>query len=115
VGERDIKRSDWVTLAVAMSSLPLWALTRTPFWSVLLVCFIDTIGYIPTVRKSWHRPGTEQAVSYLLSCLAAGFSLGAIVEYTPSTWLYPLVLFFTNGSMWALLLARRRAAGTLAA
>ncbi|MDT8286449.1 MAG: hypothetical protein RQ748_05000 [Elusimicrobiales bacterium] len=115
VGGRDIKRADWVTLAVAMATLPLWALTKTPFWSVVIVCFIDTIGYAPTVRKSWNKPRTEQAVSYLLSCLAACFSLGAIVEYTPSTWLYPLVLVATNGSMWAFLLARRRTIGEAAA
>lgn len=110
-GERDIRRADWLTLFTALSSLPLWALTKTPFWSVLIVCFIDTIGYIPTVRKSWRKPWGELAPSYLFSCLGAGFSLLAIAEYTPSTWLYPLVLFFTNGGMWVFLLARRRAAG----
>lgn len=109
-GEKDIKRSDWVTLAVALSAIPLWILTKTPFWSVLIVCFIDTIGYIPTVRKSWLKPQEELAVSYLFSCLGAAFSLLAIRQYTPSTWLYPLVLTFSNGGMWLFLLARRRAA-----
>jgi len=107
-GEKDIKRGDWVTLAVALSAVPLWMLTRTPFWSVLIVCFIDTIGYLPTVRKSWLKPQEELAVSYLFSCLGAAFSLLAIEQYTPSTWLYPLVLTLSNGAMWLFLHARRR-------
>lgn len=108
-GEKEITRNDWLTLAVALSAIPLWVLTKTPFWSVLIVCFIDTIGYLPTVRKSLLKPHEEQAVSYLFSCLGAAFSLLAIRHYTPSTWLYPLVLTVTNGSMWLFLLARRRA------
>lgn len=112
-GEKDIRRADWATLAAALSAIPLWMITKTPFWSVLIVCFIDTIGYIPTVRKSWLKPREEQAVSYVFSCLGAGFSLLAIKQYTPSTWLYPLVLFFTNGLMWAYLMARRRALETV--
>ncbi|HNW43402.1 MAG TPA: hypothetical protein PKI19_02790 [Elusimicrobiales bacterium] len=114
-GEKDIKRLDWLTLAVALSAIPLWMATKTPFWSVLIVCFIDTIGYLPTLRKSWARPREELAISYFFSCLAAGFSLLAINQYTPSTWLYPLVLTLTNGSMWVFLLARRRAIAAEAA
>jgi hypothetical protein len=108
-GGKDIKRSDWVTLAVAVLAIPLWVITKTPFWSVLIVCCIDTIGYLPTVRKSWLKPHEETAISYLFSCLGALFSLAAIKQYTPSTWLYPLVLTFSNGAMWVFLNARRRA------
>jgi len=108
-GEKEIKPIDWVTLAVALSAIPLWVITKTPFWSVLIVCFIDTIGYLPTVRKSWLKPNEETAISYLFSCLGAAFSLVAIKQYTPSTWLYPLVLTFSNGAMWVFLNVRRRA------
>lgn len=108
-GEKNIRRADWATLAVALSALPLWAAAGTPFWSVLIVCFIDTVGYLPTVRKAWRSPGSEMAPSYLFSCLGAFFSILAIKQYTPSTWLYPLVLGVSNGSMFVFLLARRRA------
>lgn len=107
-GEKDIKRGDWITLAVALSAIPLWAAAKTPFWSVVIVCCIDTIGYWPTLRKSWLKPREELSVSYLFSCLGAVFSLLAIKQYTPSTWLYPLVLVFSNGGMWLFLHARRR-------
>lgn len=106
-GERDIRRADLVTLIVALLAIPLWVATKTPLWSVILVCLIDTIGYFPTIRKSWHKPRQETYVGYILSCLAAFFSLLAIENYTPVTWLYPVVLVISNGSMAVFLLARR--------
>ncbi len=106
-GERYIAKSDWVTLAVAFMAIPLWIATKTPFWSVLLVVIIDNIGYIPTIRKSWMKPYEEKALSYFISGACAFFSLLAIEHYTPSTWLYPLVLTFSNTGMGSLLLIRR--------
>ncbi|MBI3441095.1 MAG: hypothetical protein HY052_04730 [Proteobacteria bacterium] len=108
-GERTIKRSDWVTLAVALSAIPLWIVTKTPVWSVILVCIIDTLGYFPTVRKSWTKPQEEAARSYIFSGLGAFFSILAMEQYTVSTWLYPAVLTFTNNAMAAFLLLRRKA------
>ncbi len=106
-GERNIKRSDWITLAVALSAIPLWVVTKTPVWSVLLVCTIDTLGYFPTVRKSWTKPHEEAARSYMFSSLSSLFSVLAVEHYTLSTWLYPAVLTVTNSGMVGFLLWRR--------
>ena len=107
-GERNIKRIDWVTLAVALLAIPLWVVTKTPVWSVLLVCFIDTSGYIPTIRKVWHKPTEETALGYIISGFGSIFSLLAIEHYNLSTWLYPAVLGCTNLLMAGYILLRRR-------
>lgn len=107
-GEKHITRADWVTLCVALCAIPLWVITQTPVWSVILVCIIDTSGYLPTVRKAWHKPEQETHVGYILSSLGAFLSLLAIDNYNLSTWLYPLVLVFSNGLMATYLLLRRR-------
>lgn len=106
-GERDIRRADWVTLAVALTAVPLWVATKTPVWSVILVCLIDTSGYIPTARKVWLKPAEETPYSYILSGLGAFLSLLAIENYTPSTWLYPLVLTVSNFAMASFIFSRR--------
>ncbi|MDP2206825.1 MAG: hypothetical protein Q8K65_11025 [Alphaproteobacteria bacterium] len=106
-GEKNITRGDWITLIVALSAIPLWILTKTPLWSVILVCVIDTAGYLPTIRKSWSKPQSESALSYSLGSLGALLTLLAIENYTMATWLYPAVLVASNGAM-ALFLLRRR-------
>lgn len=106
-GERNIKSGDWVTFIIALAAIPLWVITKTPVWSVILVCMIDTLGYYPTVRKSWNKPHEESARSYMFSSMGSLFSILAIEHYTLSTWLYPAVLAITNGIMVAYLLIRR--------
>lgn len=107
-GTRDIRRADWITLLIALSAIPLWIITQTPVWSVILVCLIDTSGYIPTARKAFHKPKEETPFSYMFSCAGAFLSLLAIENYTPSTWLYPLVLTLSNMAMASFILIRRR-------
>lgn len=114
-GEKNIARADWITLAAALCAIPLWVLTKTPVWSVILVCTIDTIGYLPTARKAWHKPHEEAAWGYFLSTVGAVFSVIAIEAYTPSTWLYPAVLVVSNGMMGSYLLLRRAALKTAVA
>src|ERR1700722_6817526 len=80
-GDRGYTRGDWITLAVSLLSIPLWVITRTPLWSVILVCIIDTVGYLPTVRKAWLRPYEEPAAGYAVFALGALFSLFAIEHY----------------------------------
>ena len=62
-GEKNITGSDWTTLSAALLAVPLWVITKTPIWSVFIVCVIDTIGYFPTVRKAWNKPYQESAGS----------------------------------------------------
>jgi hypothetical protein len=113
-GEKNITRTDWITLFVALSAIPLWLVTQTPLWSVVLVCLIDTAGYLPTIRKSWTKPQSESALSYSLGALGALLALLAIENYTVATWLYPAVLVTSNGAMALFLLNRRSRLGAVA-
>lgn len=107
-GDRAYARTDWITLIVAFCAIPLWIATKTPVWSVILVCLIDSIGYLPTVRKSWRRPLEESAAGYVFFAFGAFFSLLALENFTPSTWLYPVVLVFSNAGMAVFLMLRRQ-------
>ncbi len=114
-GEKNITRGDWLTLAAAFSAIPLWVITRTPVYSVIIVCVIDTVGYAPTVRKSWHKPAEETPFSYFISSACAACAILAVDNYTLSTWLYSAVLVVSNGAMGGLILARRSALRAAAA
>ena len=106
--EHNIKRSDWVTLAIALCTIPLWMITKTPVWSVILVCLIDALGCYPTLRKSWNKPYDEAAKSYMFSGIGSFFSIIALENYTVSTWLYPLEGMCANIAIVICLLLRRK-------
>lgn len=107
-GDRSYKTGDWVTLIVSLSAIPLWIITKTPLWSVILVCIIDCVGYLPTIRKAIDKPFEEPAAGYAWFAIGALLSLAALEHYTPSTWLYPVVMVISNSAMTAFLLLRRQ-------
>jgi hypothetical protein len=106
-GDRRIGRYDRFMLGLALTGIPLWIITKTPVWSVILVCLIDSSGYFLTARKVWRKPRRETPFSYLFSCGGAFLSLLAIANYTPSTWLYPAFLTCSNLTMASYILLRR--------
>jgi hypothetical protein len=113
--EHNIRRSDWVTLTVALCAIPLWVITKTPVWSVILISTIDALGCYPTLRKAWHRPYEETVRSYIFSGLSAFFSIVALENYTVSTWLYPTEGMCANIAIVTCLMLRRKHAGKLVA
>jgi len=108
IGHKGITRSDWLLLAAALLAVPLWMITRQPLWSVLLVTGIDAIGYGPTFRKSWDRPGQESVLAFVIGGLAMLFSLLALDSYPLTNWIYPAVIVIFNGVLVGMLQARRR-------
>ena len=51
-GEKNITRSDWVCLCMALVAILLWRLAHQPLLAILLVICADLFAYIPTFRKS---------------------------------------------------------------
>lgn len=106
-GERHFTRSDWGVFLSALAAVPLWVATKDPLWSVILVCIIDTFGFFPTMRKSWHKPYEEVLMTFVLGEIGFFFALLAIENYSLTNWLYPGVVLATN-SVFILSLSYRR-------
>ena len=112
LGTKDIKSSDWIVLFVALSSIPLCVATKNPLWSVIIVVGIDTIGYIPTVRKSWTKPYEESALSWTLTIPVYILTILALESYSTTTYLYPLTFTIVNTMFVSYLFLRRRSVTT---
>ena len=106
-GERNFTRSDWAVFLSALAALPLWVVTKDPMWSVILVSVIDTFGFFPTIRKSWHKPYEEVLMTFVLGEIGFFFALLAIENYSLTNWLYPGVVLATNSVFIATLSYRR--------
>jgi hypothetical protein len=106
-GEKNIVLVDWVSLIGAGAALLLWFLTNNPLLSVVLITVIDALGFLPTFRKSYHKPYEETASTYLLSGIKFIIAIIALENLTVITWLYPASLVLMDALFVGMLLVRR--------
>lgn len=103
----NVVRADWYFFAAALAAIPMWLLTKTPLYSVLLVTAIDAIAYVPTFRKSWVWPDQESITTFALGTLKYLLSIVALPQQTLISSLYPWSLVATNTAFIAMTLFRR--------
>lgn len=105
--EITISRSDKVIFVLSLFSIPLWLITDTPLWSVILVTCINMGGFYPTYRKSWSNPEQESCLSYAIGGIKHVFTLLALENISIITALTPAsVVIVTSGLL--LLITYRR-------
>lgn len=107
-GMKYITRIDIVLLVIALLAIPLWQMTHTPLWSVIILCIIDVIAFMPTIRKSWFAPRTESILTYMGGVISCSLALAALEHVNLVTVLFPFCLVVLNGSFVLMLFTRRR-------
>lgn len=106
--DKNITKSDVVILIAALSATSIWWLLDNPVLAVLLVSIIDVIGYIPTFRKSYKHPWTEETKSWTAFSASNLFSILALKNYNFLTLGYLVIISITNITLLIFLLIRRR-------
>ena len=108
IGERTITRSDWVFFLLALAAIPLWVATDNPLWSVILLSIIDVCAFVPTFRKSWHKPWSESLEAYLVAGSKFMLSVMALESLTLTTTFFQTTVILSNIVFCLMLLYRRR-------
>jgi hypothetical protein len=111
-GSKNVTKSDTVFFALSIVALVLWLFAKQPILSVILVSTVDMLAFMPTIRKSWHKPHEETLISYLLNMFRFCLALLALDRYTLVTSLYPATWVMANGVFCVYLIARRKQEGT---
>lgn len=106
-----IARSDWFFFIGAFLAIPVWYVTGNPLWSVIMITIIDAVAFVPTFRKAYTHPETENISTYLLSAIKYVLGIAALSSLTFVTWLYPASLVIANSAFIAMLLWRRKSTG----
>jgi hypothetical protein len=106
-GENDITRSDWITFGAGLTTIPLWLVTKNPFWSMLVIIVIEFFATWPTARKSWMKPQQESPTTYFLAGVKFIPSILAMQKFNLITLGYPVALVLINLGLVSLLLCRR--------
>jgi hypothetical protein len=73
---------DYVCGACALAALALWAVTGDPVAAIVLSILGDFAAALPTLRKAWLAPATENRSTYLISF--AGMILGILSIQEPT-------------------------------
>ncbi len=105
--KQEITKGDWITFVAGMAAIPLWIITQTPLWSIILITVIDNIGFYPTMRKTWVKPHDELAFHYWIAGSKFILSIYALSVFSVITVLYPLSLIISNFAFLILLYYRR--------
>lgn len=84
-----ITRSDKVFFTLALASIPLWYLTSSPMWTVVLLTLIDAFGFAPTFRKSFYKPWDEQLGFYAWMSMRNVVAIAALGHYSLTTVIFP--------------------------
>ncbi|MBV6624110.1 MAG: hypothetical protein KI793_14420 [Rivularia sp. (in: Bacteria)] len=88
----------------AAISLVLWWHYKSPLIALSINIAIDFLGALPTIRKSYREPETEDLLSWIIFLLAHTLNLIAIKQWSLSILAYPVYLFLTVATIVILLL-----------
>lgn len=94
-----IKKIDHYFLVIALVGLIPWALTKDPTISVIIVVLIDIVAFIPTLRKTWVHPESEQPLLYEMNVARHVLTLFSLGAYNIATTFHSIAMICTNTVM----------------
>ncbi|MDP3975138.1 MAG: hypothetical protein Q8P88_02550 [Candidatus Jorgensenbacteria bacterium] len=79
-------------LYAAGGSLVLWGVFTTPLIALLTNTAIDIIGGLPTIKKSYHNPESEDWLTWTFYFIGGTLNVVAIEEWSFIIALYPVAM-----------------------
>ncbi|HSX05623.1 MAG TPA: hypothetical protein VLF69_04100 [Candidatus Saccharimonadales bacterium] len=88
---------DMICLAAAIVLFGYWATVHNTRLSTLVAVFIDGVGAIPTVVKTFHKPETESYPQWVLAGIGGLCTMLAVTKPDWALLIYPAYVFVMNG------------------
>lgn len=96
-GEKQIVLLDWICFLGALLAISIWLITSNQISAVLLTTLTALLSFIPTFRKSWHRPYEETALTFTINTVKWLVSLLALTEINFFNAFYLIIVLALNG------------------
>ena len=99
---------DYVCGACSLAALALWAITGDPVTAIVLSILADAAAALPTVRKAWLEPATENRSAYLIAFGGMVVGILSVREATFSAYAFNAYLVAASGTLVLILYLPRR-------
>lgn len=103
-----IDRKDYAVLLVCMGCFPLYFYFHQPLWTALVITLVDSISFIPMIRKAFRDPYGESLRFQWLMVAGYSSSLLALENYTLPICLFPVAMVIMHGLTGGVILIFRK-------
>lgn len=90
-GMKGHTKVDVPCLAIAALAVVVWLVTNNPASAVYMSALASFIGYLPTIRKSYLWPHSENTLSWGMFAAASMLNMLALTDFSPAIVLLPLM------------------------
>ena len=95
-GEGGWNTFDRTCLFGALISIVLWQLFDSPLIAITTSIGIDSLGALPTIKKSYLQPETEDLFSWMMFWIAGTLNICALTKWSVELVAQPIYLFSFN-------------------
>ena len=99
---------DYACGGCSLAALALWAVTGDPVGAIVLSIVADAAAALPTLRKTWLAPATEDRFAYLISFVGMILGILSVREATFSAYAFNAYLLVASGALVLILYLPRR-------
>lgn len=107
-GKKHIKKVDIILFGLALVGVVVWLFIQEPAVATYILVAVTTIGFVPTIRKSFTHPKTETLSTYAINSIRHSLSLLALQAYSVVTVLYPAVWIAINVITSVIIIMKRK-------
>ena len=98
---------DIICLFCVGLGLALWLHFDSPMIALTMTLAVDLVGVLPTFKKSYQEPESENLLTWVLYLLSSVFLILSVESWTLALGLFPIYLFTVNFIIVLLLLREK--------
>ena len=96
-GEGGTTKLDIFCLVACIFSVILWVLSENPVYTLMVNIGIDFLGILPTLKKSFFDPLSEDKLAWSVTMSSNILNIFAVETWTFSIAVYPVYMVIANG------------------
>ena len=101
---------DIVCAVIAVAALVVWIGFDAAPTAVIFAVGADAAAALPTIRKAWRDPDSENLLFYVLVGVGATVTLMTLNSWTPSDWAFAVYMLALSLVLVGIVFTRRRSA-----